>query len=72
MQSPILLYQTAEGKVNVEVTYLEESFWLTQKAMALLFQTSPQNITTHLKNIFETKELNENSTCKDYLQVQKD
>ena len=34
MQSPILLYQTNEGNVNVEVTYLDESFWLNQKAIS--------------------------------------
>lgn len=38
--------------------------------MGVLFNTTPQNITIHLKNIFESLELDENSTCKDFLQVQ--
>jgi len=45
---------------------------LKQKLMAELFQTSSQNITIHLKNIFEEGELNEDATCKDFLQVQKE
>jgi hypothetical protein len=40
--------------------------------LAELFQTTPQNITIHLKNIFEEGELNEASTCKDFLQVGKE
>ena len=40
--------------------------------MADLFQTSPQNITIHLKNIYDEGELSEEATCKDYLQVQKE
>lgn len=46
-----------------------ETVWLTQKLIAELFQTTPQNITTHLKNIFEEGELQEDATCKDFLQV---
>ncbi len=57
MQSPILLYQTAEGKVNVEVTYLEESFWLTQKAMAELFGVDVRTINEHIQNIYFSNEL---------------
>lgn len=40
--------------------------------MAALFQTTPQNITIHLKNIFKESELEEKATCKDFLQVQKE
>src|SRR5690625_2757208 len=43
---------------------------MTQKAIAELYQTSPQNITLHIKNIYEEGELSEVSTCKYYLQVQ--
>jgi hypothetical protein len=42
----------------------------SQKLMSELFQTTTQNITIHLKNIFEEGELNEEATCKDFLQVQ--
>jgi hypothetical protein len=44
-----------------------ETVWLTQAQMAELFQTTPQNITLHLKAIYSEGELNEAATCKDYL-----
>ena len=66
MKAPILLYQTNNENVNVEVTFFEENFWLTQKAMALLFDCSSDNISLHLKNIFKTGELNQNSVTEDF------
>ena len=65
----IAFYQAANGSVNIEVLFAEENIWLTQKKMAELFDTTPQNITQHLKNIYADKEIDE-STCKDFLQVQ--
>ena len=70
--SEIIFYESIEGKVKVDVRFENETFWLTQKAMAELFQTTPQNITLHLKNIYSEGELDENSTCKDFLQVQQE
>lgn len=64
-----VLYTTPNGEVRVEVYLENETVWLTQKAMAELFQTTPQNITIHLKNIFGEGELSEAATCKDFLQV---
>lgn len=72
MQSPILLYQTAETNINVEVTYLDENFWLTQKVMAKLFGVESHTITYHLKEIFESKELEQNSTTRKIRVVQKE
>jgi len=66
----LILYQTEDGKIRIEVRLQDETVWLTQKLMAELFQTTPQNITTHLKNIFHEGELDEQATCKDFLQVQ--
>jgi len=66
----IIIYQSEEGKTKIEVRLEDENVWLTQKMMAELFQTTPQNITLHLKNIFEEGELQEDATCKDFLQVQ--
>jgi len=68
--SELILYQTADGKTKVEVRLQDETVWLSQKLMAELFQTTPQNITIHLKNIFNEGELDEGATCKDFLQVQ--
>ncbi len=67
-----ILYQTQGGEVSLSVLLNDETIWLTQKMMAELFQTTPQNITMHLKNIFDEGELNEESTCKDFLQVQQE
>ena len=69
-QKNFLLYTAPSGEVRVEVFLQDETVWLTQKAMGLLFDTTPQNITIHLKNIFESGELDEEATCKDFLQVQ--
>jgi len=66
----IIIYQSEEGKTKIEVRLEDDNVWLTQKMMAELFQTTPQNITLHLKNIFEEGELQEDATCKDFLQVQ--
>lgn len=70
--SELILYQTEDGITKIDVRLENETVWLTQKLMAELFQTTPQNITIHLKNIFEEGELDEISTCKDFLQVQKE
>jgi hypothetical protein len=53
----------------LEVRLDGDTVWLTQAQMAELFQTTPQNITLHLKAIFAEGELDEVATCKDYLQV---
>ncbi len=68
-KSELILYQTEDGQMKIDVRLQDESVWLTQKLMAELFQTTPQNITTHLKNIYNDGELDENATCKAFLQV---
>jgi prophage maintenance system killer protein len=68
----ILIYQTDDYQSQIEVRLENETVWLTQKLMAELFRTSTQNITIHIGNIYSEGELTENSTCKDYLQVQKE
>ena len=68
--SQLIIYQTESGETKLDVRFQDETVWLTQKLMAELFQTTPQNITIHLKNIFEEGELEEKATCKDFLQVQ--
>lgn len=69
-ENSFILYTTPEGAVKLNVLLENETIWLTQKAMSILFDTTPQNITIHLKNIFESGELDEEATCKEYLQVQ--
>ncbi len=70
--SEILMYQTEDGNVKINVVFEDETVWLTQSQMAELFQTTPQNITTHIKNIYVEGELEQDSTCKDFLQVRKE
>ncbi len=65
-----LIFTAETGNPKIEVRVEGEMVWLTQKLMAELFDTTPQNITLHLKNIYEEGELKEVSTCKDFLQVQ--
>ena len=72
IKSNILIYQTEGGQTKIEVRLENETVWLTQKLMAELFQTTPQNITLHLNNIYSEKELSKEATCKDFLQVQKE
>ncbi len=64
----IVLYQP-EGEVRLEVRVENETVWLTQAQMAMLFDKVPQNITIHIKNIYKEGELDKDSTCKEYLQV---
>jgi len=68
----IEIYQSIEGETSIEVTFDKETVWLTQAQIAVLFETPPQNITMHLKSVFNDKELFESSTCKDFLQVRKE
>ncbi|MCR5422063.1 MAG: virulence RhuM family protein [Bacilli bacterium] len=69
-KSEILIYNLPDGSSNVEVLLNEEDIWMTQTALSQLFQTSTQNITMHIKNIYEEGELEESRTCKFDLQVQ--
>ena len=66
----ILIYQNEKGDTKIDVYFTEDTIWMTQRTMAELYQTTPQNITTHIKNLYEDGELDMDSTCKDYLQVQ--
>ena len=71
-KSQIIIYQTENGEIKLDVRFQDETVWLTQKMMAELFQTSVPNINMHLKSIFEDNELEESSTIKDFLIVQKE
>lgn len=66
----ILIYQTEQGNTRIDVYFAEDTVWMSQKSMAQLYQTTPQNVTLHIKNILAEGELDTESTCKDYLQVQ--
>ncbi len=63
----ILLYNNGGEKEFVSVVFQDETFWLSQKGMAELFETSKQNISLHLKNCFDEEELDKESVVKDFL-----
>jgi hypothetical protein len=67
-----ILYTTEDGKTRVECRFEDETIWLSQALMAQLFETTPQNVTLHLKTLYEDGELIEAATCKDYLQVRRE
>ena len=65
-RSEILLYSDENGKEFVSVVFKDETFWLTQKAMAELFGCTPDNISLHLKNIFAESELNREAVTEKF------
>ena len=69
-QGNILIYQNEKGDTKVDAYFNDSTIWMTQKSISQLYQTSPQNVTLHIKNIYADGELYEEATCKDYLQVQ--
>lgn len=68
-ESNIILYQTEDGRTKIQCLFEDETAWLSQALIAELFQVTPQNVTQHLKAIYDEAELNEGATCKEYLQV---
>ena len=64
--SNFVIFQTEQGKVNVDVLFKDETLWLTQKSIAELYDKGRSTVTEHLKNIFNAYELDENSVCRDF------
>ena len=68
--SKIEIYQAKNGQTTIDVTFDNETIWLSQKQIAILFNTDRTSVTKHLNNIFKVGELNENQTCAKIAQVQ--
>ena len=68
----IVIYQTDDGMTKIDVKLEDETVWLSQQQMADLYDTTKQNISLHIKNIFDEEELDINSTVKEFLTVQKE
>ena len=68
----ILLYSLDDSNIYVDVYFEDENFWLTQKSMSELFECSTDNISLHLKNIYEDEELTEDSTTEYFSVVRKE
>ena len=71
-ENKIIIYQTEDGQTQIDVRLENETVWLTQAQMAELFEKTPQNITMHIGNAYKEGELERDSTCKEYLQVQRE
>ncbi len=68
----LIFYSTPQGSIKVEVVFENETFWLSQKRIALLFGVDVRTVNEHLKNIFKDGELSESSTIRDFRIVQKE
>jgi hypothetical protein len=72
LDNEITFYQTPDGKVNIEVLYANENIWLSQKRIAELFDVDRSVVTKHLKNIFSSNELLEDSVCANFAHTAED
>lgn len=66
----VIIYQSSDGQTELDVRLEGDSVWLSQAQIAQLLQVRPQNITMHIRNLYREGELMQESTCKDFLQVQ--
>lgn len=64
-----IMFASGDGKVRIECRFESDTLWLPQAAIASLYQVTPQAITQHIKAIYGESELEQNVTCKSYLQV---
>jgi hypothetical protein len=71
-QSQFIIYQTENGETKLDVRFQDETVWLTQQLMSQLFQTSSDNISLHLKNIYAEGELDEKATTEDFSVVRQE
>lgn len=72
LRSQISLYQSADGQIQLNVSLDQDTVWLTQRQMATLFDTSTDNISLHLKHIYDEAELDEAATTEDFSVVQEE
>ena len=71
-ENNIMIYQDEDGITKVTVRFVDEDIWLSKYQIAEIYKTTRQNIEQHINNIYNDKELNIDSTCKNFLQVQKE
>ena len=71
-KSEFLIYEAENGAIKLEVRFEGETVWLSQQLMADLFQTTQQNISLHLQNIYEEGELGLSATHKEFLSVRRE
>lgn len=71
-ENNIIIYQDEDGITKVTVRFVDEDIWLNKYQIAEIYKTTRQNIEQHINNIYNDEELNKDSTCKNFLQVQKE
>ena len=71
-ENKIIIYQTEDGQTQIDVRLENDTVWLTQAQMVELFQTTKQNVSLHVSNVFKEGELDQESTVKEYLTVQQE
>ena len=71
-EDKIIIYQTEDGQTQIDVRLENETVWLTQAQMVELFQTTKQNVSLHLNNLYKEGELKKEGTVKEYLTVQQE
>ena len=67
--SQFVIYQSEDGKIKLDVRFVDETVWLTQQQLAELFQTSRTNVVEHIQHIYEESELDATATCREFRQV---
>ncbi len=68
----IIIYQSEDGNIRLDVRLEEKTVWLTQQQMAELYGSSRTNVVEHIKHIYEEGELQENATCRNFRQVRQE
>ena len=71
-QDKIVIYQTEDGKTQIDVRLENETVWLTQAQMAQLFKSSRTNVLEHIQHIYEDEELEKEATCRNFRQVRQE
>ena len=71
-KSQLIIYQTESGETKIDVRFQNETVWLSQQLLAELFQTTKQNVSLHIGNIYEARELVPQATVKKFLTVRKE
>ena len=71
-QGNIIIYQSEDGAIRLDVRLESNTVWLTQQQMADLFGSSRTNVVEHIKHIYEDEELNEETTCRRFRQVRQE
>ena len=71
-ENKLILYKDEEGRVSVNTRFADEDVWLTQEQLATIYQTTQENVSMHITNIYTDKELDKEGTYKKFLLVRQE